>query len=219
MTVEQIIGEALEVHRLGESAKARRARITDLLTSVGLDAASQAQRYPHEFSGGQRQRIGIARALAVEPKVLICDEPVSALDVSVQAQIINLLRDLQQRHGMAYLFIAHDLAVVEHLSHRVMVMYLGRIVETAEARTLLRSPRHPYTRALISTAPTMDPKQKRQRIVLSGDVPSPLAPPSGCPFHPRCPRAEFPLCARERPTLAPADPEHWSACHFANELP
>ncbi len=167
MTVTQIIGEAIDIHQLADSPAARRVRINDLLRAVGLDP-SHAERYPHEFSGGQRQRIGIARALAVEPKLIVCDEPVSALDVSVQAQIVNLLMDLQQQRGLAYLFIAHDIAVVEHISRRVMVMYLGRIVEMAEAKKLVRAPRHPYTQALISAVPVVDPDSKRKRIVLSG---------------------------------------------------
>ena len=167
MTVTQIIGEAIDIHQLADGPAARRARINDLLRAVGLDP-SHAERYPHEFSGGQRQRIGIARALAVEPKLIVCDEPVSALDVSVQAQIVNLLMDLQQQRGLAYLFIAHDIAVVEHISRRVMVMYLGRIVEMAEAKKLVRAPRHPYTQALISAVPVVDPDSKRKRIVLSG---------------------------------------------------
>ena len=214
MTIEDCIGEALDIHHLAENKSARKKRIAELLQSVGLDV-NYAQRYPHEFSGGQRQRIGIARALAVEPKLIICDEPVSALDVSVQAQIINLLQDLQQSHGIAYLFIAHDLAVVEHISHRVMVMYLGKIVELAEAKALIRSPKHPYTQALISAIPEIDPKTKRQRIVLKGDVPSPINPPSGCPFHPRCPIAEFPKCESEIPPLREVATNHWAACHLA----
>ena len=213
MTVEQIVGEALDIHKLTDSKSARQKRIAELLNDVGLDPI-YAQRYPHEFSGGQRQRIGIARALAVEPELIICDEPVSALDVSVQAQIINLLRDLQQQRGIAYLFIAHDLAVVEHISHRVMVMYLGKIVETAEAKILIREPQHPYTQALISAVPEVDPDTKRRRIVLPGDVPSPIHPPSGCPFHPRCPIAEQ-RCQTEVPAFREVKKDRFSACHLA----
>jgi peptide/nickel transport system ATP-binding protein len=214
MTVSQIVGEALDIHKLTDSKSARQKRITELLKDVGLDPI-YAQRYPHEFSGGQRQRIGIARALAVEPQLIICDEPVSALDVSVQAQIINLLRDLQQERGIAYLFIAHDLAVVEHISRRVMVMYLGKIVETADAKTIIREPQHPYTQALISAVPEVDPETKRQRIVLPGDVPSPIHPPSGCPFHPRCPIAQFPKCKDEFLELREVRKDHRASCHFA----
>jgi oligopeptide transport system ATP-binding protein len=214
MTVSQIIGEAIDIHKLAESAAARQKRILELLQAVGLDAV-HAQRYPHEFSGGQRQRIGIARALAVEPKLIVCDEPVSALDVSVQAQIINLLQDLQQERGLAYLFIAHDLAVVEHISRRVMVMYLGKVVELAEASAIISAPKHPYTQALISAVPEVDPDTKRKRIVLPGDVPSPIHPPSGCPFHPRCPLAQLPRCQVEIPPLREVTPGHWAACHFA----
>ena len=214
MTVEDIIGEALDIHRLADGKSARAKRVAELLKAVGLDSA-YAQRYPHEFSGGQRQRIGIARALAVEPKFIVCDEPVSALDVSVQAQIINLLQDLQQRHGIAYLFIAHDLAVVEHISRRVMVMYLGKLVELAEAKEVIRAPKHPYTQALISAIPEIDPDTKRKRIVLPGDVPSPIHPPSGCRFHPRCPMAEKPRCDTEAPELREVSSNHWAACHFA----
>jgi oligopeptide transport system ATP-binding protein len=213
MTVGQTIGEAIDIHKLAESSSAREKRIIELLRSVGLDA-SHVQRYPHEFSGGQRQRIGIARALAVEPKLIVCDEPVSALDVSVQAQIINLLQDLQQQRGIAYLFIAHDLAVVEHISRRVLVMYLGKIVESAEAKTLIRAPKHPYTQALLSAVPVVDPVSKRKRIILPGDVPSPIDPPSGCPFHPRCPIAED-RCKIEIPSLREIAREHWAACHLA----
>jgi len=213
LTVEDIIGEALDIHKLTEGTSARQKRIAELLKAVGLDPTC-AQRYPHEFSGGQRQRIGIARALAVEPKLIVCDEPVSALDVSVQAQIINLLQDLQQERGIAYLFIAHDLAVVEHISRRVMVMYLGKIVELAEAKTIIRSPRHPYTQALISAVPAVDPDSKRRRIILPGDVPSPIHPPPGCPFHPRCPIAE-PRCRSEMPLLRELVPGQCAACHLA----
>jgi oligopeptide transport system ATP-binding protein len=211
--VGNIIGEALAIHRLAPHGQARRRRVESLLHDVGLESA-HAQRFPHEFSGGQRQRIGIARALAVEPKLIVCDEPVSALDVSVQAQIINLLQDLQQEHGMAYLFVAHDLAVVRHLSRRVLVMYLGRIVEAGEARRTCRSPRHPYTQALISAVPVVDPESKRRRIILSGDVPSPIHPPAGCPFHPRCPVAEA-RCKTDVPALRQIEPGHWVSCHLA----
>ena len=213
MTVEQIVGEAIDIHHLAESSSARRKRIMELLEAVGLNS-THIQRYPHEFSGGQRQRIGIARALAVEPKLIVCDEPVSALDVSVQAQIINLLQDLQQRHGIAYLFIAHDLAVVEHISRRVMVMYLGKIVEIAEAKELVRNPKHPYTVALLSAVPVVDPASKRQRLVLAGDVPSPINPPPGCTFHPRCPLVQD-ICRVEMPPLRELSPGHWVACHVA----
>ncbi|HXJ59145.1 MAG TPA: dipeptide ABC transporter ATP-binding protein [Verrucomicrobiae bacterium] len=219
LTVGDIIGEALDIHRLTPQPGARRQRIEALLKDVGLDW-SQAERYPHEFSGGQRQRIGIARALAVEPRLIVCDEPVSALDVSVQAQIINLLQDLQHEHGIAYLFVAHDLAVVEHISRRILVMYLGRIVEAGPAKTVCRSPQHPYTQALLSAVPVVDPDSKRKRILLKGDVPSPIHPPAGCPFHPRCPVAE-PRCQTETPPLRETQPGRWTACHLVkaeNEL-
>jgi len=214
LTIEDTVGEALDVHRLAATPAARRERVAGLLADVGLDW-SQAQRYPHEFSGGQRQRIGIARALAVEPRFVVCDEPVSALDVSVQAQIINLLQDLQRQHRLAYLFVAHDLAVVEHISHRIMVMYLGKVVEMGDAKTVCRTPKHPYTQALISAVPTIDPHSKRARIVLAGDAPSPISPPDGCPFHPRCPLAE-PRCQSEVPVLREISSGHWAACHLAN---
>ena len=207
------IGEALDIHKLAADEAAREARIGKLLKDVGLDP-THAQRYPHEFSGGQRQRIGIARALAVEPKLIVCDEPVSALDVSVQAQIINLLQDLQREHGLAYLFIAHDLAVVEHISHRVVVMYLGKVVEMAASKAVVSAPKHPYTQALLSAVPVVDPDSKRQRIVLPGDVPSPINPPSGCPFHPRCPVAEA-RCKTEVPALREVSAGHFAACHLA----
>ncbi|MEO7297334.1 MAG: dipeptide ABC transporter ATP-binding protein [Verrucomicrobiota bacterium] len=213
MTVEEIIGEALDIHKLTPDSTGRKKRIGELLQAVGLNE-THSERYPHEFSGGQRQRIGIARALAVEPKIIICDEPVSALDVSVQAQIINLLQDLQQEHGLAFLFIAHDLAVVKHISRRVMVMYLGKIVELGPSTAVVEEPKHPYTQALISAVPVVDPDSKRQRIVLPGDVPSPINPPSGCPFHPRCPIAQD-ICKINLPPLREITPGHWAACHFA----
>jgi oligopeptide/dipeptide ABC transporter ATP-binding protein len=213
MRVGAIVGEPLAIHEAGLTRADRHARAAQMLEAVGLGAEA-LERYPHEFSGGQRQRIGIARALAVEPELIICDEPVSALDVSVQAQIINLLRDLQQQRGIAYLFVAHDLAVVEHISHRVMVMYLGKIVETADAKSIIREPQHPYTQALISAVPEVDPDSKRQRIVLPGDVPSPIHPPGGCPFHPRCPIAED-KCKTEVPVFRDVAPGQFAACHFA----
>lgn len=212
LSVGDIVGEALDIHGLAESRPARQKRVAELLKSVGLDAA-YAERFPHEFSGGQRQRIGIARALAVEPELLVCDEPVSALDVSVQAQIINLLRDLQQRHGLALLFIGHDLAVVEHISHRIMVMYLGRVVESGPAREIIAAPQHPYTKALISAVPEIDSSAARARIHLQGDVPSPIHPPDGCAFHPRCPVA-IARCAADRPELRVLPRGGDCACHL-----
>ena len=216
MTVSQILTEPLALHDLVPAAR-RRERVEELLRLVGLEPRF-ARRYPHEFSGGQRQRIAIARALAVEPKLIICDEPVSALDVSIRSQILNLLRDLQDRLGLAYIFVSHDLAVVKHIADRVAVMNLGTIVETADAQTLFAAPRHPYSRALLSAIPVPKPQAKRSRIVLQGEMPSALNPPPGCRFHTRCPYA-IERCRIEEPELLADSTGHATACHRIAELP
>ncbi len=217
MRVESIVGEGLAIHRLGTRAE-RQARVAELLDLVGLSPGA-GRRYPHEFSGGQRQRIGIARALAVHPRFVVADEAVSALDVSIQAQILNLLQDLRQRLGLTMLFIAHDLRIIEHLSDRVAVMYLGKIVECAPREEIYSNPRHPYTRALLSAVPIPDPRQRKQRMVLGGDVPSPVEPPPGCAFHPRCPHAED-VCRTVIPPLVAGRGGHAVACHvFPAEPP
>lgn len=215
MTVMDIIGEPLDIHNLASGGKERRKKVENLLDLVGLNP-SHATRYPHEFSGGQRQRIGIARALAVDPKFIIADEPISALDVSIQAQVVNLMQDLQRKMGLTYLFIAHDLSMVKHISNRVAVMYLGKIVELASSDDLYATPAHPYTRALMSAIPIADPEVEatRDRIVLTGDLPSPINPPKGCQFHTRCPIATD-RCKVDEPALVETRKGHFAACHYA----
>jgi oligopeptide/dipeptide ABC transporter ATP-binding protein len=215
LSIGRAVREGIEVHHLARRPEADQ-RVRQLLDEVGLPADA-APRYPHEFSGGQRQRVGIARALAVEPEFVVCDEPVSALDVSVQAQVLNLLADLQVRHGLAYLFISHDLAVIRHIAPRVAVMYLGRIVETGPSDAIYARPLHPYTQALLSAVPVPDPKTHRARIVLAGEPPSPVSPPPGCPFHPRCQHpAKDETCRTVRPELRELEPRHLAACHKAD---
>lgn len=218
MTIGDIVGEAIDIHKLAASKQDRRDRIIRLLERVGLNS-EHANRYPHEFSGGQRQRVGIARALAVDPQFIVCDEPVSALDVSIQAQVVNMFEDLQQELGLTYLFIAHDLSVVRHISNRIGVMYLGKMVELADSYELIAHSVHPYTRSLISAIPVADPITARanKRIPLQGDVPSPLNPPSGCRFRTRCPYADE-CCAAEVPEFKEVSPGHWAACHHLDRV-
>jgi len=209
--IAQSIGEGLLIHKIGNKQE-RQQVVQNMLKKVGLETY-HGERYPHEFSGGQRQRIGIARALALQPKFIVCDEPVSALDVSIQSQVLNLLRDLQQEFGLTYLFIAHNLSVVEHISDRVAVMYLGKMAELTSREELYKNPLHPYTKALMSAIPIPQPKLKRERVVLKGDVPSPVNPPSGCRFHTRCPIA-VERCSQEEPVFLEKAPDHWVACHL-----
>jgi oligopeptide/dipeptide ABC transporter ATP-binding protein len=211
MTIGDVIGEPLDIHRVCPGRAERNAKIAEIMRMVGLNPG-YASRYAHEFSGGQRQRIGIARAIALQPKLIVCDEPVSALDVSIQAQIINLLKNLQKQLGMAYIFISHDLNVVRHISDRVCVMYLGKFVETADKRELFDSPRHPYTKALLSAIPITDPRVRREKIVLAGDIPSPASPPPGCCFHTRCP-VMTEICAQTPPPSVELSPGHRASCH------
>jgi oligopeptide transport system ATP-binding protein len=215
MTIADIIGEPMEIHRLVQNKRERNQKVADLLAKVGM-TATQMGRYPHEFSGGQRQRIAIARALAVEPQLVIADEPVSALDVSIQAQVINILQDLQKEFGLTYLFVSHGLSVVKHISDRVIVMYLGKIVEMAAKDDLYTNPLHPYTQSLISAIPIPNPNYQKNRIILEGDVPSPLNPPAGCRFHPRCSKA-MEICRNEEPVLRDTGNHHWVACYLENK--
>ena len=217
MTVGEIIGEALDIHKLYSSKQERSDRIKELLGMVGLNT-EHANRYPHEFSGGQQQRVGIARALAVKPEFIVCDEPISALDVSIQSQVVNMLEDMQQELGLTYLFIAHDLSVVRHISNRIGVMYLGSLVELAESYELNKNPLHPYTKTLLSAVPVPDPEisRPRQRIVLEGDIPSPMNPPTGCRFHTRCPYATK-ACSESVPEFREVEPGHYAACHLLNK--
>lgn len=216
MTVRQTLVEAMKIHGLLKDKSEEQDRVAALLTKVGL-RPDQMTRYPHEFSGGQRQRVGIARALAVEPRFIVADEPISALDVSIQAQIVNLMRDLQEELGLSYLFIAHDLSVVRYVSDRVAVMYLGKVVEIASAADLYANPLHPYTKALLSAVPEPDPTRKKKRVLLQGDVPNPLEPPSGCTFHTRCPIAKKGLCDQEAPQLREFATGHQVSCHLAED--